>query len=312
MIYPMLLSVCKEKDLSIYEDKYIAQEKFDGTRIIVIKNGENIKFQTRSGKSDLAKDYPEIVEVLSRVHPDFIIDGELIFYDKNGKQKFLTGKAKESRDGLTAKLILFDVLEIDHISCRQKSLIKRGAWIANFVAFVLMCPSVVDAAPWCFTEFNKFFEAVILKGGEGIVLKKADSIYQDGKRSKDWLKVKRVETTDCFILGLMKGEGKYADTFGSLILGQYDRDGKLIVVCNCSGFTDAERKMFYTIIMASPYKEMFPSTKGELGHILHKCAPNMVVEIEFMERLESGSVRHPRFVRVRDDKLPKDCIYEGE
>lgn len=308
MIEPMLLKTCKESDLTKYEKDWIAQEKYDGTRIIVIKNGDNIELQTRSGKSNLASEYPEIVEELKSIHGNFILDGELIFRNNiTGEIKFITGKAKDAKDGYTAILMLFDVLENADMNYRNYDQYVRTAWINDFVILhkFINITSVITH----YNSFNDLYERKINDGREGIVLKKKTSIYQDGKRSKDWLKVKRVDTADCFIIGLMKGEGKYEDMFGSLILGQYDSDGKLIVVCNCSGFTDEDRKMFYTVIMASPYKEMFSSTKGELGHILHKCAPNMVVEIEFMERLESGSVRHPRFVRVRTDKEPKDCVY---
>lgn len=308
MIEPMLLKTCKESDLTKYEKDWIAQEKYDGTRIIVTKENGNIKMQTRSGKNDLASEYPEIVrELLATGEKQFILDGELVFFRKdNGKAKFLTGLAKETRVDYEVILKLFDILESDSNNFRYSPQVIRTKIVEDFVNEYKM--RHIESVYTYHKDFNTCYTNIINGGGEGLVLKKKTAIYQDGKRSKDWLKVKRVDTADCFIIGLMKGEGKYEDMFGSLILGQYDSNGNLIVVCNCSGFTDADRKMFYTIIMASPYKEVFSSTKGELGHILHKCAPNMVVEIEFMERLESGSVRHPRFIRVRTDKEPKDCV----
>jgi bifunctional non-homologous end joining protein LigD len=309
MISPMLLSSCKELDLSIYEGTHIAQLKMDGTRIIATKKGDKITLVTRSGKSELSEEYPDIIKALSISNDDFIVDGELVFYDNvTGKQKFLTGKAKESREGLTPRLHLFDILKYCQSCHINNPLSDRLMTLEYFVKMInsdliLFIASYVD-------NFNEMYDSVIRDGQEGIVIKELSSTYQIGKRSKSWLKVKRKDTADCFIIGLMKGEGKYESQFGSLILGQYDKSGNVIVVCNCSGMTDEQRTAFTFDILQQPWSDVFPSTKGELGHIKHKCDPKVVVEISFMTRLDSGSMRHPRFIRVRTDKEPKDCVFE--
>jgi bifunctional non-homologous end joining protein LigD len=312
MIEPMLLKSCKEKSLKKYEGTHIAQEKFDGTRIIVVKENNKISMQTRSGKNDLASEYPDIVkELLATTQTSFILDGELVFVNKKtGCVEFLTGLAKETREAYEPKLMLFDVLEFQKFNQRHLSQVERTAWIEKFVAsynfkHVYAIFTILD-------NFDGSYQQVIDGGGEGLVLKKKTATYKDGKRSSDWLKVKKQDTADCFIVGMMEGDGKYAHQFGSLILAQYNKDSTVMVVCNCSGFTDQQRTDFYDMLIKEPWVETFPSTKGELTHIVHKVAPKVVVEIEFMERLESGSVRHPRFLRIRTDKLPKDCVYGGE
>ena len=307
MILPMLLKSCKDKDLKKYEGTYIAQEKFDGTRIIVEKRGKTVSMQTRSGKNNLSTEYPEITKELSTIIGDIILDCELVFLDKDGKVEFLTGLAKESRTDLTPMLMVFDILEWNNESIRTKDMEYRISSIQNIVCshqfkYIRYVSSFKD-------NFDKLYKDVIARGGEGIVLKKINSIYKDGKRSSDWLKIKKEDTADCFIVGMMEGEGKYADTFGSLILAQYNKASTVKVICNCSGFTDQQRTDFFNMLIKEPWVETFPSTKGELTHIIHKVAPKVVVEIEFMERLESGSVRHPRFIRIRTDKKPKDCVY---
>jgi bifunctional non-homologous end joining protein LigD len=305
----MLLKSFKEKSLKKYEGTHIAQEKFDGTRIIVTKKDNLIYLQTRSGKNDLASEYPEIVkELLAEKLKGFIIDAELVFFRKdNGKAEFLTGLAKTTRYEYEVILKVFDVLESDGVNLRSYSQELRTLWVHEF------CNSGgfsnIEEVYTYYQDFDTVYSNIINNGGEGLVLKKKTGIYQDGKRSSDWLKVKKQDTTDCFIVGLMEGDGKWASTFGSLILAQYNKDGEVVVICNCSGFTDQVRAELYNTIISTPWNSTFDSSKGELTHIVHKCEPTLVVEIEFMERLESGSVRHPRFVRIRTDKLIKDCVY---
>ena len=136
MIEPMLLKTCKDKSLKKYEGAYIAQEKFDGTRIIVIKENDKIQMQTRSGKNDLASEYPDIVaELLADSSNQFILDGELVFFNKKtGNVEFLTGLAKETRKDYDVKLMLFDVLEIEDISVRDSPQLWRTEWIEKFVS----------------------------------------------------------------------------------------------------------------------------------------------------------------------------------
>lgn len=312
MIEPMLLKSCKEKTLKKFEGTHIAQEKFDGNRIIVIKENNIIQMQTRSGKNNLADEYPEIVtELLKTIETQFILDGELVFVNKKtGNVVFLTCLSKETRSAYEVKLMLFDILERDNTNFRNVPQINRTKLVEEFVSEYNF--KFIAAVYTITNDFDGSYLQVIDGGGEGLVLKKKTAIYKDGKRSADWLKVKKQDTTDCFIVGMMEGDGKYADQFGSLILAQYNKSGAVMVVCNCSGFTDQQRTEFYNTLIKEPWVETFPSSKGELTHIVHKVAPKTVVEIEFMERLESGSVRHPRFIRIRTDKQPKECIYEGE
>lgn len=312
MISPMLLKSSKTKELKQYEKNYIAQEKLDGNRIIITKKDNLIYLQTRSGKNDLSCNYPEIVkELLLEKLKSFILDGELVFYRKDtGKSEFLTSLSVDSQKDYNVKLMLFDVLESDGVNLRNYDQCIRSKWIYEFVnggGFLN-----ISYIPTHTSDFDKLYSDVIERGGEGLVLKKKTAKYQDGKRSSDWLKVKKEDTADVFIIGLSKGEGKYEKLFGAVIMGQYDSSGNITVVGNCSGFDDATRALLYSSVMKEPRFDTYTSTKGEEGHILHKVKPLIVIEISFMERLESGMFRHPRFERIRTDKTIMECIYEGE
>jgi len=268
--------------------------------------------QTRSGKNDLASEYLDIVnELLSTVEKQFIFDGELVFINKKtGCVEFLTGLAKETRAAYEPKLMLFDVLELDEGNFRNSPQENRTEFIETYVVGYNF--KHIAAVYTITKDFDVSYAQVIDGGGEGLVLKKKTAIYKDGKRSSDWLKVKRVETHDVFVIGLMRGEGKYEHQFGSLVMGQYDSSGNIKVVGATSGFDDSTRALLHAAVMKEPWFETYPSTKGELGHILHKVKPSIVLEVECMERFsDTLMMRHPRFLRIRNDKTPKECKLEN-
>jgi ATP-dependent DNA ligase len=130
------------------------------------------------------------------------------------------------------------------------------------------------------------YETILATGKEGIMLKRLDATYVEGGRPcNNWIKAKKSTTFDCVILGFSKGSGKFNTQIGAVIFGQY-RNDKLIQLGQASGMNDSTRSLM------SRYPEQY------LGR---------VVEIKGMERLKSGSIRHPQFVRIRTDKRPSEC-----
>ncbi|HET7713204.1 MAG TPA: hypothetical protein VFK94_01790, partial [Patescibacteria group bacterium] len=138
------------------------------------------------------------------------------------------------------------------------------------------------------TELESLLGEIWARGGEGIIVKNLDGRYEQGKRSRSWIKVKAVQTADGVILGFTEGEGKYSDTIGAIIVGQYRRDGVLHKVCKMSGMTDRLRY------------QLGNDRDGYLGS---------VIEFAYQNRT-NDSYRHPRFKRFRPDKGPEECIWE--
>ena len=295
-----------DKNLDVYENAgWFAQEKLDGTHIVASKTS----MMTRSWKNDVATLYPEIAAELSVIEKGTILDGELVFYRKdNGKSEFLTALATpEMKEKYNIRLMLFDVLSIGNTSWEN---IPQNARCDEVEAIVTKYGwKHIGFIPRVYSGFNAFYKATIEAGGEGIFLKRSNTLYKEGTRTQNWLKAKKVRTDDCFILGLASGNGKYADSFGALVVGQLV-DGKIQVVARVSGMTDEIRADFNSKIRSMPADNSLGDAfwKGATGKdVFHKVAPNMVVEVEFMERTTSGSMRHPRFLRVRDDKPWTEC-----
>ena len=112
-------------------------------------------------------------------------------------------------------------------------------------------------------------------GYEGAIVKNLHGVYRF-KRHTDWLKLKAVNDVDLKVESLVQGEGKYHGMLGAVIV-KYK--GKRVNVG--SGWSDAERMEYWK-------------------------DPNLImgktIEIQFHEETPDGSLRHPRFIRIRDDK----------
>ena len=160
----------------------------------------------------------------------------------------------------------------------------------------------------------KLFEAAGQKGLEGIVAKKRASFYEE-TRSRDWLKIKITQRQECVVGGYTDPEGS-RDYFGSLVLGLYDKRGRLIHVGQVgSGFDQRGLKnVFAELQPLASGKNPFV---GEIGGLrkVHFVRPKLVAEIKFSEwthETEEGGpkLRAPVFLGLRADKDPKECTLE--
>jgi len=310
-IRPMLAeSIANDADLTRYEGTHFAQVKHDGTRIIAHVEHENIRMISRSGKNDFSGLYPEICDELAAIRGTCVLDCELTFWGI-GEAHCTYVKADalpETRAGYIPRLMVFDVIRHGQTDMRDLSQEERSMCVLGLLDELRM--HHVRPVDTFLTEFRSVYETVVSFGGEGIILKDKSAKYRhdgvNGNRSRAWLKVKRSETADCVVMGLQKGKGKTESTFGALILGQYE-NGVLREVGRSSGMTDAERRDLCDLIMDIP---RYPHFSTGLAKIQRSVIPEVVVEIECMERTDDGMMRHPRFIRVRNDKSPRECVYD--
>ncbi|MGB2712320.1 MAG: ATP-dependent DNA ligase, partial [Conexibacter sp.] len=147
-----------------------------------------------------------------------------------------------------------------------------------------------------------------LHSAEGVVAKLLDAPYEPGKRTA-MVKVKRVRTSDCVVVGWRPG--KEEGTVGSLILGLYDEAGELRVVGHTSGLRPAEKREL--VARLAPYEtgergSADPSrwkSDKELEWVALR--PELVVEIAY-EQVSGRRIRHgTKLLRWREDKAPREC-----
>lgn len=281
---------------------YVIQEKFDGTRIVAIKDKGRWHLMTRHWKNDVANNFPEIVRDLSKMPAKkIILDSELTFF-KNGKSEFMTVLAKpETKRGYKAKLLVFDIMtyekDITKVPLMKRlELLQKVLPQSNNVELVKTVSTPTGSA--------KIYNEIIKRQGEGVIMKKKDAHYKFDTRH-DWIKVKHIYTEDVVVVGMTHGLGKRAATFGALVIAQYDKNGKLVVVGKASGFDDATGLKLYNALMKMPNAGNYLGTN--VPGIKKWVPPRIVVEVKYFEKTKYGILRHPVFLRIRDDKLPKDC-----
>lgn len=290
-------------DKPFHQKDYILQEKYDGTRILAIKKHGHWYLMTRLWKNDVSKSFPEIIKELNMIKSsDIILDGELTFF-KNNKAKFLTVLAKpETKKGFTVKFMIFDIIRYNK-DITKNPLIKRLELLQKIIPkstkYIKLVKTVTTPS-----MFKQTYNKIIKRSGEGVMIKKKNSPYIFDSR-EHWVKVKKTQTEDCVVIGITYGLGKRKTTFGALILAQYDRNKQLRIIGKTSGFDEITLKQLYTSLMKLP-SHNYPYL--QMSGVKKWIPPKLVVEVRYNEKTAYGILRHPVFIRIRTDKLPKECI----
>ena len=226
-----------------------------------------------------------------------------------------TGGLGRARRGLGDRSIpivyyAFDLLYLDDFDLRRTPLERRKQLLQEH----LTAGEIVRFSDHYLEKGIALFEAARQKGLEGIVAKKRASFYAE-TRSHDWLKIKITQRQECVVGGYTDPEGT-RDYFGSLVLGLYDKRGRLIHVGQVgSGFDQRGLKdVFAELRPLATGKNPF---YGEIGGLrtVHFVRPKLVAEIKFSEwthETEEGGpkLRAPVFLGMRADKDPKECTLE--
>lgn len=285
-------------DQLISNSNYVAQEKLDGMRAIIhiCKDGLRI-FSRSAGVDDPTRplektsSLPHLAEMKFPQLVGTILDAEILApgVDVASMSGAIHSKQANATNGLV-KAFVFDVLRFIGDDLSAKTLQQRIG-VLEILKTQIQSPFILFL-PWAFTTSDKrnLYNNVLIRGGEGAMLKRLDATYiQGGRPTNNWFKAKKSATFDCVVMGFTTGKGKYNTQIGAIRFGQYV-NGKLVELGQASGMTDTER------ILMSKYPKRY------VGR---------AVTIKGMERLKSGAVRHPQYGGMRLDKKPTDCIYYG-
>jgi len=293
-------------------DDWVYEPKYDGFRSIVFVDGDDIYMQSRGGKP-LRRYFPEVRFPEGR----YVLDGELVILDEDGREQFDALQNRlhpaESRVRMLAEKTpalfrAFDALAIDRRKLLAKPFAERRAELEKLIGDApgrkKSASGSVEVTPLYKTAKSA---GPLLLSGEGGIAKELDARYRPGER-KGMVKVKRVRTIDCVVMGWRPG--KHEGTVGSLILGLYEK-GKLRPIGHTSGLKAKEKKELV--------KTLKPYETGERGSgdpsrwdadrelEWFSLRPELVVEVTY-DHTSGGRIRHgSKIVRWRDDKAPKDC-----
>jgi ATP-dependent DNA ligase len=292
------------------------EPKYDGFRAIAYVDGDDVYLQSRGGKP-LRRYFPEVKFPPGR----YVLDGELVIIDTAGREQFdalqnrlhpAESRVKMLAEQTPALFRAFDLLAEDRRKLTSKPFAERREALENLIAAApgrkKTASGSVEVTP--LTTSPKKTEPW-LRGGEGVIAKELDAIYKPGQR-KGMVKVKRVRTIDCVIVGWRPG--KEEGTVGSLILGLYENGGRLRPIGHTSGLKAKEKRELV--------KTLKPYETGEKGSgdpsrwdadrelEWYELRPELVVEVTY-DHTSGGRIRHgSKIVRWRDDKDPRECKFE--
>ena len=287
-----------------WEDKvgnsgWVGEEKFDGTRYLAAVTRTGIRIVSRRG-IDKTDRMPKLVAELEEwsaagsLLVGTVLDGEVVAGTFSETISLVNSLGSRGVDANSRyRFMVFDILRDGKEWCLDESLSVRRLRLDRL--FDLLWEShrggegIAQLTPQFDShQFEEVLAKIWMQGGEGMIVKKWTGRYEQGKRSKSWIKVKSVQTADGVITGFTPGEGKYQDTIGAIVIGQY-RDGQFVKkITKISGMTDEMR------YLVGSNQEQY------LGR---------VVEFAYQNKTDE-SYRHPRFKKFRPDKLARDCAWE--
>ena len=305
-------------------DKWLFEPKWDGFRAIAFRKGKEVVLQSKAGQP-LERYFPEIVDALRSLKPkEFILDGEIVI-PVNGTLSFddlllrihpAESRARKLADETPANYYAFDVLYARGKVLKDLPIEERRKRLETFFKsagkheLIRLSPATTDrkvAAEW----FNKFRAL----GLDGVMAKRLGERYHSGDRD-GMVKVKHLKTADCVVGGFRYGEG--TKVVGSLLLGLYDDEGRLVHIGHTSSMKQDERKALTKKLESmkgkNPFEVRVPG--GPSRWASEKSAewtpvrPRLVCEVEY-DYFSQGRFRHgSKFLRWRPEKKPKSCTID--
>ncbi len=303
------------------DDEWLYEIKWDGYRAVAFLEGGEVRLVSRN-QNDLTAAYPELHAIPASVKArTAILDGEIVALDEEGRPSFSlmqqrTGvgeggrRIRRTRDDIPVVYYVFDLLYLDGYDLMQTDLEVRKQLLAS----ILTPDNLVRNSDHYIGNGSALFEAAAQRGLEGIIAKRRGSCYLQ-KRSREWLKIKIVKRQECVIGGYTDPRGA-RQNFGSVVLGLYDDQGRLIPVGQAgSGFTEQTHDDMWKRLHAVETSRNPFFGKIESDRRVHFVKPELVAEIKFTEWThegESGSVkmRAPVYQGLRFDKKPSECKFE--
>ena len=300
---------------------WLYELKFDGIRAMAIKNDRKVSLVSRNGNK-LDGRFPEIVEAVKNLPVrEYVIDGEVVALDEDGRSSFqlLQGLEMEGRKA-PLRFYVFDLLQLDGKSLLGLPLEQRKQVLAK------ICENVGDPIRYSGEisgDVKSLLAEVKRRGLEGLIGKQRNSVYEPGRRSGAWIKLKCVNEQEFVIGGYTPpaGSRKY---FGAILVGYYEI-GKLRFAGKVgSGFTEKSLSMLHKKFREEEHGDCpfvdLPSKQGgewvqgitpSMMKKMHWVNPKFVAEIKFAEWTRDQKLRQPVFLGMREDKAATEVKREA-
>ena len=297
-------------------DGWLYEIKLDGYRALAIKSAGRVTLYSRRGNK-LNAQFPTIARGFDFLPDKTAIDGEVVALDDQGRPSFSTLQNSLTRPG-PLYFYAFDVVACETKDVRRLTLNDRRELLKllfeKATEPVKLSPAFADSP-------ERLIAAVKKSGLEGIVAKRANSIYEAGERSGAWLKYKTNRGQELVIGGYKPG----ANGFEHLLVGYYEGRDLMFVAKIKNGFTAALRRKVAEAFRGletsrCPFANLPEPKNARRGEALTAevmqgmrwLRPKLVAQIEFTEWTKANHLRHSKFVALRDDQKPGDVHREDD
>jgi bifunctional non-homologous end joining protein LigD len=295
--------------------------KWDGIRALALAQDGALRLWTRNG-NEVTPRYPELAPLGGALDGhDAFLDGEIVTFDDDGRPSFerlqsrmhVTGAPDIERLGREVPVVyvIFDLLWMDGHLTTGLPYEDRRRLLVGLVhdgpAWRVPSHELGDGATT--VAISKQFSL------EGVVAKRVDSVYEPGRRSSAWVKVKNQMRQEFVVGGWATGKGARASTFGALLVGYYDDSGALRYAGRVgTGFStdmldDIQRTLEPLARDTTPFAD--PLESRAIERDVHFVEPELVAEVRFTEWTSVGRIRHPAFLGLRSDKPARDVRRES-
>jgi bifunctional non-homologous end joining protein LigD len=300
-LLPML---AESTDAPFRRDDWLWEPKLDGYRVVAFVDNGSARLRSRRGL-DLTAQFPGLVGELAAQGVDMILDGELVAFGLDGKPSFNALQDRAGRktptdialgeQSIPVVLYCFDLLHFAGIDLTGRPYDERRRYLSQ-----CLLPSPLLQRVHVVEDGVALHAAAVASGFEGVVGKRKDSLYEPGRRTSAWLKVKPTQTGEFVVGGYTRGKGARAP-LGALIVG-YHADGALRYASHVgSGFddrtlADLTRRLAKMKTDACPFAQI-PEENGAPTWV----EPSLVAEVTYHSFTNDGRLRAPVFLRMRDD-----------
>jgi bifunctional non-homologous end joining protein LigD len=287
--------------------------KWDGYRTLAVKHGARVTLLSRNLK-DVTTQYKSVARSVAQLTADSVlVDGEIVAVDAEGRPSF---QALHHQAAHAIAYYAFDLLHHDGRDLLKTPLDERRVKLARLLEGGAVLNS--DPLPGTAAQIEQAVRALRL---EGVVAKKRHSLYEPGRRSGSWIKVKFNRRQEFVVGGFKPNE----NSLESLVVGYY-AGGKLLFAGRVrAGITPRDRDVLFRRIAPDlttrcPFVNLPSTNTGHWGEgvtaedmtKLRWVKPKVVVEVSFVEWTRDNALRHSEFIAIRDDKNPADVTRDSD
>lgn len=309
-VKPMFATLGSKADLE--RTGYVFEPKLDGIRATYIWEDGAYRVFNRSCR-DVSSRYPEFDFDEAINAETCLLDGEIVRYDKNGDPDFTslmkrhlgTGRIRSPDPAI--RFAAFDILRKDSRDLmpmpllERKEILRETLGTHRHLEFVVFTPN--SRKLWAFIENRSL---------EGVIAKRADSRYREGRRSRNWIKIKAFKTIDAVIVGYTSDKRAVSALALAVYEAAADGEPRLRFIGKVgTGMSTREVKMLRELL--EPIARETPACDCPEGYRdIRWVEPQHVAEVRYLEIGSQGMLRNPSFLHLRTDKSPEECRLETQ